>query len=161
MTEPDEKLTQTTVFYATWFDCISQFPNSEKQGELVLALLRYAFYGATPDYSTGTMERMFFDMARPLIDADRRKRNGGAPRGNKNAKKQPKNNPLIQPIDSTSKQTTLTLTSTDTLTETVTKTNMSADTAPDGAAQQTVRDTRTAAEKEADPHYRGFIGPED
>lgn len=40
------------------------------------------------------------------------------------------------------------------------KERMSADTAPDGAAQQT-KDTRTAAEKEADPNYRGFIGPDD
>lgn len=118
---------KTIVIYGSWLEYADRIGGKEKQDELVMALVRYAFYGDVPEYKNGSAEDVFFGMAVPLIDADKKKRNGGAPKGNKNAskttcknnlQKQPKNNPLNNTIEQRSKQTTYTYTYTPTYTDT-------------------------------------------
>lgn len=157
----DERNADISLIYGSWMDIAFKIGGREKQSELIMSLIRYSFYGECPEYAEGSAEAVFFEMARPLIDADKKRKRGGAPKGNTNAcKKQPAKTTSKQPIETTSKQTTSTSTSTST--STCTCTIASASPTPGGAGQQTKKEknSRSAYEKETDPNYMGFIGPE-
>lgn len=160
----------TAIVYGSWMDIAEQIGGRDKQNELIMAAIRYEFYGELPDFKPGTQEHVFFSMAQPLIDADRRKRKGGAPKGNQNAqkssgtKKQPKKttskqhiesthcfDPLIQPQKQWSKQTTYT----DTITE-YPYTDTPSDISPsvDGESQTKKRTKKTDDEPGCNRQYR-------
>ena len=75
---------------------------SEQTGKLIVALLRYADKGETPDFSDDITLRLVFNMLRRRIDRDFERyaqtcekrrlagKKGGAPKGNTNAAKQPR-----------------------------------------------------------------------
>lgn len=123
-----EIYTKTTVVYESWMKLTEAPGGKSMQDKIVMALLRYAFYGETPDFKYGSTEYLLFMQSVQMVEADKRKKKGGAPIGNNNAKKEKttyKNN-----LKTTPKQTTIT----GTLTETLTETN--ADAPPVGGTPQ-------------------------
>lgn len=92
-----EIFSQTTIVYESWMKMAEAAGGKQLQNEVVMALLRYAFYGDIPDYEIGSKEYLIFMSSVQMIEADKRKKNGGAPKGNTNAKKK-------QPTKTTSKQ---------------------------------------------------------
>lgn len=93
-----EIFSKTTIVYESWMKMAEAAGGKQLQSEVVLALLRYAFYDEVPEYEIGSKEYLIFMNGLQMIEADRRKKNGGAPIGNANAKKK-------QPTETTSKTT--------------------------------------------------------
>ena len=89
------------IFYRSFYDAIIKLP-PDVQVEIYSAITLYALDGTTPDSLTPIAEAVF-SLIKPQIDANNRRydngKKGGAPPGNKNARKkskttekQPKNN---------------------------------------------------------------------
>lgn len=97
------KIRDGFTFYRSFRDAVEM---TDKSDQLILykAIADYALDGTEPDISTlGALGRLCWTAISPNIKSGRKNFengcNGGAPKGNSNAKKQPKNNP-----DSTEKQ---------------------------------------------------------
>ena len=84
---------ESFIFYASFYSAIVTLPD-EEQLLLFKSITERALYGKEPTLS-GCLKGMY-DLIRPQIIANERRYlngcKGGAPKGNKNAKKQPKNN---------------------------------------------------------------------
>lgn len=87
------------VFLPSYYEAISNLPDAERLA-LYDALCMFGLYGEEPA-NLPPMAKGFFILIRPNIESSKARykantengRKGGAPKGNKNAKKQPKNNP--------------------------------------------------------------------
>ena len=95
------------VFYRSWHEAIKTLP-AEVQGEIYTAIFEYSLYG-NETHDMGKIASAIWTLIRPQLDANRARyengrkggeygKHGGAPMGNKNAKrgttaKQPLNNP--------------------------------------------------------------------
>lgn len=100
------------TFFASYYEAIAEF-DDETRLKMYDMICRYALYGEIID-SENAIEKSLFTIIKPLIEASERRRSGGAPVGNQNARKQPKTiknnlpkqsietteNNLKQPIDS-------------------------------------------------------------
>lgn len=90
------------TFYASYYEAIAEFDN-ETRLKIYDMICKYALYGEIID-SENAIEKSLFTIIRPLIEASERRRSGGAPIGNQNARKQPKttkNNLPKQSIETT------------------------------------------------------------
>lgn len=70
------------VFYQSWLEQARNLPDPK---DAVFQLIEYGIEGRDfhPD---DQLTAMFLNMAKPNIDANEKKKRGGAPKGNKNAK---------------------------------------------------------------------------
>lgn len=92
-----DKQRNRTIFYLSFYEAIEKsedvFTNDDCLA-LYRAIFQYAFYGEVPTF-TGA-KKMAWKLIEPNLAADRQRflngLNGGAPKGNANAKKQPRNN---------------------------------------------------------------------
>lgn len=79
---------ESFVFYASFYDALLDFPE-DVQFAVLKETARYGIYGGEPRL-TGIAAALF-KLIRPQLDANRKRRavgrNGGAPKGNQNAKK--------------------------------------------------------------------------
>lgn len=73
------------IIYQSWFENAAKL-GEEKQTKVIMQIIRYGLYGDVPDNSNDICLDLLFTDWRPLVDAVKRKRKGGAPKGNKNAK---------------------------------------------------------------------------
>lgn len=75
------------VFYKSWYETASD-EGEEFRNKIINQILRYGFYGEIPDNTDDGMARIMFKDARPLIDANIKKRvdgaKGGRPKKEKN-----------------------------------------------------------------------------
>lgn len=76
---------------------LDEYPEKD-QAEYLLAVARYALNGTEPKFDSPYL-RQQWKSAKPVLDAAYTNwlnaKDGGAPKGNQNAKKQPKNNPNV------------------------------------------------------------------
>lgn len=91
-------MNESFVFYKSFYDSISKLPK-ENQVEIYDAVCSYSFYGEKPENLSSIAEAIFVLM-KPNIDSAQKRykqnsengKNGGAPIGNKNAKKKDEKN---------------------------------------------------------------------
>lgn len=76
---------ESVIIYQSWFENAAKL-GEEKQAAAIMQILRYGLYGDVPDNSNDLYLDLLFCDWKPLVDAAKKKRNGGAPIGNKNAK---------------------------------------------------------------------------
>lgn len=108
MQQEEKSRRESFVFYSSWYDAINtEGVPRDVQGEVLTAIIEYGLSGVTT-VQLKPIARAIFTLVKPQIDANYAKylngSNGGAPKGNSNAKKnnqkttekQPKNN-LKQP----------------------------------------------------------------
>lgn len=85
---------ESFVFYKSFSEAISDCPDAV-QLFLYKAITAYVFEGVQPQIEDA-FARVVWRLVQPQLDANLRRREngykGGAPAGNKNARKQPKNN---------------------------------------------------------------------
>lgn len=72
------------IIYETWFESAGKL-GEQKQAEAIMQIIRYGLYGTIPDNSNDLYLDLLFTNWKPLVDAAKKKRRGGAPKGNKNA----------------------------------------------------------------------------
>ena len=73
---------KSMVFYSSWYETASKH-GSEFRNNIVDQLLRYGLYGELPDNSSDPVMEMMFEMAKPNIDANIKKKIDGAKGGRK------------------------------------------------------------------------------
>lgn len=83
MGNTDEKV--GVVVYQTWFETAAKLGQAEQE-KAIMQILRYGFYGEKPDNPDGSPLDLLFCSWAPLVDAALKRRKGGAPIGNQNAK---------------------------------------------------------------------------
>lgn len=72
------------IIYQSWFENAAKL-GPEKQMKAIMQAIRYGLYGEKPDNSDDICLDLLLSDWMPLIDASKKKRKGGAPKGNKNA----------------------------------------------------------------------------
>lgn len=84
---------KSMVFYASWYEIANQ-QGEDFRNKIINQLLRYGLYGEEPDNGSDPLAKMMFEMAKPSIDSNIKKKvygakggRPGAPKGNQNAKK--------------------------------------------------------------------------
>lgn len=85
---------ESFVFYRSFYEGIKELPR-DIQGEVLTAIIEYGLNGVTTENQKPITKAMF-TLIKPQLDANNQRfengKNGGAPKGNQNARKQPKNN---------------------------------------------------------------------
>lgn len=83
-------------FYKSWYECANNLQNEDRL-KFYDIIFKYYFEGTEPEENTSFMLKNLFLVVKANIDADIKRRAGGAPKGNKNAikEKQLKNNLLF------------------------------------------------------------------
>ena len=76
---------ESVIIYQTWLES-SALLGEEKQIKAIMQIIHYGLYGEMPDNSDDPMMQMLLMNWMPLVDAQKQKRKGGAPKGNQNAK---------------------------------------------------------------------------
>ena len=76
---------ESVIIYQTWLES-SALLGEEKQIKAIMQIIHYGLYGEVPDNSDDPMMQMLLMNWMPLVDAQKKKRKGGAPKGNQNAK---------------------------------------------------------------------------
>lgn len=76
---------ESVVIYQTWLESAALL-GEEKQIEALMQIIHYGIYGTVPDNPDDPMMQMLLMNWMPLVDAQKKKRKGGAPKGNQNAK---------------------------------------------------------------------------
>ena len=72
------------VVYQTWVENAAKL-GKERQTKIIMQIIQYGLYGDIPDNSDDLCMDLLFSDWKPLVDAAKQKRKGGAPKGNKNA----------------------------------------------------------------------------
>lgn len=99
--EDNQQSRDAFTFYRSWWIAIVNLPR-DVQGDVLTAIVEYGLNGVTTEQLKPIAKAML-EMVRPIIDANYKKfingqkgkefgKMGGAPKGNKNAKKQPQDN---------------------------------------------------------------------
>ena len=78
------------VHYRSFYE-VTKMMNDSAKLEFYVALDKYRFDGVEPVF-THNEAQIAFTVIRSFVDADIKRKSGGAPMGNSNARKQPKNN---------------------------------------------------------------------
>ena len=73
------------IIYQTWFENAAKL-GTEKQTKALMQIIRYGLYDEVPNNSDDLYLDLLLSDWMPLIDASKKKRKGGAPKGNRNAK---------------------------------------------------------------------------
>ena len=73
------------IIYQTWFENAAKL-GTEKQTKALMQIIRYGLYDEIPNNSDDLYLDLLLSDWMPLIDASKKKRKGGAPKGNQNAK---------------------------------------------------------------------------
>ena len=73
------------IIYQTWFENAAKL-GTEKQTKALMQIIRYGLYDEVPNNSDDLYLDLLLSDWMPLIDASKKKRKGGAPKGNQNAK---------------------------------------------------------------------------
>lgn len=96
---------ESVIIYQTWLES-SALLGEEKQIKAIMQIIHYGLYGEVPDNSDDPMMQMLLMNWMPLVDAQKKKRKGGAPKGNQNAKGHgaPKGNKNAQKTNNKNKQ---------------------------------------------------------
>lgn len=76
---------ESLVIYQTWFENAGKL-GAEKQTKAMIQIIRYGLYGEVPDNKDDLFLDLLLSDWMPLVDAQKKKRKGGAPIGNQNAK---------------------------------------------------------------------------
>ena len=76
---------ETVIIYQTWFES-SALLGPDKQVDAMMKIIRYGLYGELPDYGGDKMLEAVMMTWLAQVDAQKKKRKGGAPVGNQNAK---------------------------------------------------------------------------
>ena len=76
---------ESVVIYQTWLESAALL-GEEKQIEALMQIINYGIYGTVPENPDDPMMQMLLMNWMPLVDAQKKKRKGGAPKGNQNAK---------------------------------------------------------------------------
>lgn len=76
---------ESVVIYQTWLESAALL-GEEKQIEALMQIINYGIYGTVPDNPDDPMMQMLLMNWMPLVDAQKKRRKGGAPKGNQNAK---------------------------------------------------------------------------
>ena len=83
------------LFYRSYLDAVNKIKDIETKYKLLTAIINYGLNGEEPEFKD-ELSQMAWVFIKPLLDANYQNYvngcKGGAPAGNKNAKKQPKNN---------------------------------------------------------------------
>lgn len=83
-------MTNSFVFYRSYYESIKKMP-SEEAKSLLVAICQYALDDKEPDDLKYPVD-VTFDLIKPQLDANKRRRDngkkGGAPKGNQNARKE-------------------------------------------------------------------------
>ena len=100
----DEK-NESVIIYQTWLES-SALLGEEKQIRALMQIIHYGIYGKVPENPDDPMMQMLLMNWMPLVDAQKKKRKGGAPKGNQNAKGHgaPKGNKNAQKTNNKNKQ---------------------------------------------------------
>ena len=100
----DEK-NESVIIYQTWLES-SALLGEEKQVEALMQIIHYGIYGKVPENPDDPMMQMLLMNWMPLVDAQKKRRKGGAPKGNQNAKGHgaPKGNKNAQKTNNKNKQ---------------------------------------------------------
>lgn len=76
---------EVVAIYQTWFESAALL-GDEKLIDAMMKIIRYGLYGEKPDYGGDiTLEAVMMTWI-AQVDAQKKKRKGGAPKGNQNAK---------------------------------------------------------------------------
>ena len=76
---------ESVVIYQTWLESAALL-GEEKQIKALMQIINYGIYGTVPDNPDDPMMQMLLMNWMPLVDAQKKRRKGGAPKGNQNAK---------------------------------------------------------------------------
>lgn len=76
---------ESVIIYQTWLESAALL-GEEKQIEALMQIINYGIYGKVPENPDDPMMQMLLMNWMPLVDAQKKKRKGGAPKGNQNAK---------------------------------------------------------------------------
>lgn len=76
---------ESVVIYQTWLENAAKI-GSEKQVKAIMQIINYGIYGTVPDNSDDLYLDLLLSDWMPLVDAQKERRKGGAPKGNQNAK---------------------------------------------------------------------------
>ena len=76
---------ESVVIYQTWLESAALL-GEEKQIEALMQIINYGIYGTVPENPDDPMMQMLLMNWMPLVDAQKKRRKGGAPKGNQNAK---------------------------------------------------------------------------
>lgn len=100
----DEK-NESVIIYQTWLES-SALLGEEKQIKALMQIIHYGIYGTVPENPDDPMMQMLLMNWMPLVDAQKKRRKGGAPKGNQNAKGHgaPKGNKNAQKTNNKNKQ---------------------------------------------------------
>ena len=76
---------ESVIIYQTWFENAAKI-GPERQTKAMMQIINYGIYGTVPDNSDDLYLDLLLSDWMPLVDAQKIKRRGGAPKGNQNAK---------------------------------------------------------------------------
>ena len=75
---------ESVIIYQTWFESVGLL-GKDKQIKAMMQIIRYGLYGEVPDNSDDVVLQAVMMTWFAQVDAQKKKRKGGAPKGNKNA----------------------------------------------------------------------------
>lgn len=76
---------ESVVIYQTWLENAAKI-GPERQTRAMMQIINYGIYGTVPDNSDDLCLDLLLSDWMPLVDAQKARRKGGAPKGNQNAK---------------------------------------------------------------------------
>ena len=76
---------ESVVIYQTWLENAAKI-GPERQTKAMMQIINYGIYGIVPDNSDDLCLDLLLSDWMPLVDAQKIRRKGGAPKGNQNAK---------------------------------------------------------------------------
>ena len=76
---------ESVIIYQTWFESVALL-GADKQVKAMMQIIRYGLYGEMPDNSDDVVLQAVMMTWFAQVDAQKKHKKGGAPKGNKNAK---------------------------------------------------------------------------
>ncbi len=76
---------ESVIIYQTWFESVALL-GTDKQVKAMMQIIRYGLYGEMPDNSDDVVLQAVMMTWFAQVDAQKKHKKGGAPKGNKNAK---------------------------------------------------------------------------
>lgn len=75
---------ESVIIYQTWFESVALL-GTDKQVKAMMQIIRYGLYGEMPDNSDDVVLQAVMMTWFAQVDAQKKHKKGGAPKGNKNA----------------------------------------------------------------------------
>lgn len=76
---------ESVIIYQTWFESVGLL-GEEKQIKAMMQIIRYGLYGEEPDNSDDVVLQAVMMTWFAQVDAQKKNKRGGAPKGNQNAR---------------------------------------------------------------------------